>query len=85
MRRRRERLSRREVMKQMTLAGAGALLGAAPAPAAGEPPPETTRLVLRRNPTPGYACIAPQFVAEELLKGEGFTDVQYPRLAASTP
>jgi NitT/TauT family transport system substrate-binding protein len=25
----------------------------------------------------GAICIAPQFVAEELLRGEGFTDVQY--------
>jgi NitT/TauT family transport system substrate-binding protein len=41
---------------------------------AAEPPPETTRLRLHK--TPGI-CVAPQFVAEELLHAEGFTDVQY--------
>jgi len=71
---------RRRFVSGMTLAGTAAMLGVAPRPAFGEPPPETTRLVLRRNPTPGYACIAPQLMAEELLKGEGFVDVQYPRL-----
>jgi NitT/TauT family transport system substrate-binding protein len=41
-----------------------------------EPPPETTRIRLYDWSS---VCIAPQFVAEELLKGEGFTDVQYVR------
>jgi NitT/TauT family transport system substrate-binding protein len=41
---------------------------------AAEPPPETTRLRLPK--TPGI-CVAPQFVAEELLHAEGFTEVQY--------
>ena len=36
---------------------------------------ETTRL--RIPSTPGGICIAPQYVAEELLRAEGFTDVQY--------
>ena len=39
-----------------------------------EPPPETTRLRMFRSPS---LCVAPQFVAEELLHAEGFTDVQY--------
>src|SRR5262249_31476470 len=41
-----------------------------------EAPPETTRIRLYDWSS---VCIAPQFVAEELLKGEGFTDVQYVR------
>ena len=45
---------------------------------AAEPPPETTRIRLAR--TPGI-CFAPQFVAEDLLRAEGFTDVQYVRSA----
>ena len=45
-----------------------------------EEPLETTRI--RLYDWTGL-CIAPQFVAEELLKGEGFTDVQYLRDEAS--
>jgi NitT/TauT family transport system substrate-binding protein len=41
---------------------------------AAEPPPETTKLRLVHAPT---VCYAPQYVAEELLRGEGFTDLQY--------
>src|SRR5262245_2661918 len=39
-----------------------------------EAPLETTRIRLYDWTS---VCIAPQFVAEELLKSEGFTDVQY--------
>ena len=42
--------------------------------AATEPPPETTRLRLSRVPT---ICLAPQYIAETLLRGEGFSDIQY--------
>jgi NitT/TauT family transport system substrate-binding protein len=45
-----------------------------------EEPLETTRI--RLYDWTGL-CIAPQFVAEELLKSEGFTDVQYLRDEAS--
>jgi NitT/TauT family transport system substrate-binding protein len=41
-----------------------------------EAPLETTRIRLYEWTG---VCIAPQFVAEELLKAEGFTDVQYVR------
>jgi NitT/TauT family transport system substrate-binding protein len=43
-------------------------------PGATEPPPET--LSLRLYKFPGI-CLAPQYIAEELLRAEGFTDVQY--------
>ena len=46
---------------------------------AGEPPPETTRLRLIQS---GSICWAPQYVADALLKDEGFTDVQYVKFAA---
>ena len=39
-----------------------------------EPPPETTKIRIVREPS---ICIAPQYAAEELLKGEGFVDVEY--------
>jgi NitT/TauT family transport system substrate-binding protein len=48
--------------------------------ASAESPPETTRIRLDVFP---ISCLAPQFVAETLLKAEGFTDVQYIRFDAS--
>jgi NitT/TauT family transport system substrate-binding protein len=39
-----------------------------------EPPLETTTLRIGRSPS---LCAAPQFVAEDLLRGEGFTSVTY--------
>jgi NitT/TauT family transport system substrate-binding protein len=66
--------SRREFLG-LTLAGTAGLLGLKPEPLAAEPPPETTTLRLARSP--GDLCMAPQFVAEQLLRDEGFTDVQY--------
>ncbi|MGH2375972.1 MAG: ABC transporter substrate-binding protein [bacterium] len=80
------RSSRREFLGQLALGGAGALLASqAPFKAwdilglplkvwAAEPPPETARLRLIQAPS---ICQAGQFVAEELLRAEGFTDVQY--------
>ena len=66
--------SRREFLGGLVLAGAAGLLGLKPESLAAEPPPETTRIRLSRIPG---ICIAPQYIAEELLKAEGFTDVQY--------
>jgi NitT/TauT family transport system substrate-binding protein len=43
--------------------------------AGAEPPPETTRLRLRR--IRDTICVVPQYVAEDLLRAEGFSDVQY--------
>src|SRR5215216_7923791 len=67
-------LSRRRFLGGVTLAGAMGLLGWYPRTAAAEPPPETTRLRLTKLPS---TCRAPQWVAEELLAAEGFTEVQY--------
>jgi NitT/TauT family transport system substrate-binding protein len=58
----------------LTLAGTAGLLGLRPRPAVAEPPPETTKLTLVQ--VTGL-CVAPQYVAEELLAGEGFTEVRY--------
>src|SRR5207247_5504578 len=52
--------------------------GLRPDAAASEPPPETTRLRLIQSSS---ICWAPQYVADTLLRGEGFTDVQYAKLA----
>src|SRR6266850_1365844 len=69
------RWSRREFVGAAALAGTGALLGLRPESAAAEPPPETTRV---RIPwISPRICRSPERIAEELLRAEGFTDVQY--------
>jgi NitT/TauT family transport system substrate-binding protein len=55
------------------LAASGGAIGVRPVSA--EPPPETTRIRLRSQT--GSICIAPQYVAEQLLHAEGFTEVRY--------
>ena len=71
--------SRRRFLGGLTLAGTAGLFGVYPRPVAAEPPPETTTLRLALSPA---VCFAPQFVAKELLRSEGFTDVQYVRAEA---
>ena len=72
---RRERWNRREFVGGLTVAGTASLLGMRAEDAAAEPPPETTRLTIADPPI--GICIAPQFVAEDLLRSEGFTDLRY--------
>ncbi len=69
--------SRRRFLTGVSLAGAAGLLGARPTRAA-QPGLETTSV---RIASVDGICIAPQYVAEELLRAEGFTDVRYVRLA----
>jgi NitT/TauT family transport system substrate-binding protein len=59
-------------------AGAGALLGIRAERADAEPPPETKKLTLALTTS---ICQAPQYVAESLLKAEGFTDIRYAPVA----
>jgi len=84
-------LSRREFLRVAGLAGAGAVLlggcgsdqeAAAPTATipAEEPPPETTRLRLTQASS---ICLSPQYLAEEFLPAEGFTDVQYIKVASA--
>jgi NitT/TauT family transport system substrate-binding protein len=54
--------------------GAAGLFGLQCSPAAAEPPLETTRIRLAHAP---FICIAPQYLAEEFLGLEGFTDTKY--------
>jgi NitT/TauT family transport system substrate-binding protein len=67
---------RRALMQGLAAAGAVGLLGRNALSAFAEAPPETTRIRLVQT---FAVCEAPQFVAEELLRGEGFTDIQYIR------
>ena len=64
--------TRRQVLRGIGLAAAA--VGASPRAAGAEPPPETTAIRLLDHPV---LCLAPQYVAVELLKAEGFTDVRF--------
>jgi NitT/TauT family transport system substrate-binding protein len=68
--------SRREFLEGLALTSTAAVLGwqAGLGAASVEPPPETTRLRIHKGRP---ACWAPMYVAEPLLREEGFTDVQY--------
>ena len=71
--------SRRDFLGGLTVAGTAGFLGLRSHPAAAEPPPETTRL--RVMDTAEICMGTPLLVAEDLLKGEGFSDVQYVKMA----
>src|SRR5262245_43055817 len=65
--------SRRDFLAGLSAVGAASVLGSGTA-LADEGPPEVTTLRVMKQPG---VCLAPQFVAEELLGAEGFTDVRY--------
>ena len=73
--------SRRRFVTNAAVAGAAgfATLGAINRAGGGkslaaEPPPEVSTIRIDTGPV---VCIAPQYVAEELLHAEGFTDIRY--------
>src|SRR5207247_10593520 len=66
--------SRRKFVNRLTLAGTAGLVGLRPEPVVAEPPPETTRIRLVRSPA---ICISPLYLAEDLFRLEGFTEVEY--------
>jgi NitT/TauT family transport system substrate-binding protein len=74
------RFSRRRFLGGVTLAGTIGLLGLRPRSVAAEAPPETTRIRLVQIPS---ICQAPSYVAEELLRSEGFTEVHYLKKAGT--
>jgi NitT/TauT family transport system substrate-binding protein len=61
-------------VRGLALVGTAGLLGLRAEPAEADPPLETTKLRLFQTPV---TCLTPQYVAEELLYDEGFTDVRY--------
>jgi NitT/TauT family transport system substrate-binding protein len=65
--------TRRRFLTSMSMAGLVGLVDA-PLALAAEGPPETTSVRFMRTPP---LCHAPQFVVEDLLRVEGFTDVNY--------
>lgn len=86
-----ERFSRRDFLKTAAALGVsaagGALLGACgirpSSPAAAAETLETTTIRIP-NAVLVSLCTAPLFVAEDFLKAEGFTDVQYTRSTGQT-
>ena len=67
-------VGRREFLKRTSSIGAAGFFAAYHRLAAAEPPLETTKIRLVHTPS---ICSAPQYIAEELLRLDGFTDVQY--------
>src|SRR6516162_1175141 len=76
--------SRRRFLATVSAAGAACLVGARKS-LAEEAPPEITRLRLIKSRS---ICWAPQYIAEELLRSEGFNEITFfelPGGPASTP
>jgi NitT/TauT family transport system substrate-binding protein len=65
--------SRRDFLARASIAAAAGVLGPRGSLAA-EGPPEVTTIRLRRDPS---ICVAPLYIAEDLLRAEGFTDIRY--------
>ncbi len=65
--------SRRRFLATLSSAGAASLIGARDS-FAQKGPPETTTIRLAKSAS---ICWAPQYVADELLRAEGFADIQY--------
>ena len=66
--------NRRTFLSGLSAAGVFGLSSVRRSSAAGEPPPETTTVRLSAVPS---ACAAPFYLAEDLLREEGFTDIRY--------
>lgn len=65
---------RRGFIEALALTGTASLFGFGLESVSAEPPPETTRIRLVRSPA---ICIAPLYLAGELLRLEGFINVEY--------
>jgi NitT/TauT family transport system substrate-binding protein len=71
--------TRRRFLTTLSLASAAGLLHAPPSRAA-EGALETTRVRIAKI---GAICLAPQYVSEEFLRAEGFTDIRYVEVSNS--
>ena len=69
-----EHWTRRNFLKTAAVAGTGAFLGFSRRVNAAQPKADTARIRLIQIPG---ICIAPMYVAESLLRDEGFTDVNF--------
>src|SRR5947207_10307314 len=75
------RQTRRRFLTTVSLAGAAGLLRP-PAVFAAEERLETTQIRLGRA---GGVCPAPLYIADELLRAEGFTDIRFVDTAPGAP
>src|SRR5215470_5408524 len=73
--------TRRQFLSTLSSASAAGLIGAHNS-LAQEGPPETTTVRLAKI---AGICIAPQYVADELLRAEGFTDIRFVATDAGAP
>ena len=69
-------VTRRDFLAGTSALGATSLLGFARV-ASAEPPPEPPPEITRIRLNTGWGCTSPLYIAEELLRAEGFSDVQY--------
>ena len=67
-------MRRRDFVRGVGAGAAVSVLGPAHSATAADGGPETTKLTIARDPT---ICPAPMYIAEELLKTEGFREVRY--------
>jgi len=72
--------SRRRFVARVSALGGGAALNIFSKASCAEPPPDIERIRLVQAPT---YCLAPQYLAEDLLRAEGFADIQYVNTVAS--
>jgi NitT/TauT family transport system substrate-binding protein len=75
--------TRREFLRKIGLAGTAAFLGIAKDLGA-EPPPEITTLKIIYDPEIPAICYAAQYIADELLRAEGFRDIRYVKLVEAS-
>jgi NitT/TauT family transport system substrate-binding protein len=73
--------NRRRFLTSLSAASAAGFIFA-PSSLRAEPPPETTRVRLAKI---AGVCIAPQYVAEDLLRAEGFTEIAYVATSGGAP
>lgn len=69
--------SRRAILRGLSATAGAGLVGVDAQPAAAEPPPETRSIRLMKDPDVPILCYAPQYLAEDFLRIEGFTDIRY--------
>jgi NitT/TauT family transport system substrate-binding protein len=77
MRRQDANWNRRQIAGGLAAVGLSGWLGLRPSESRAEAPPETNRIRLIRDREFPVLCYAPQYIADEFLRMEGFTDIQY--------
>ncbi len=75
------RITRREFLTGASALGAASFLGL-PRTASAEPPPEVTKIRLLETPA---ICLAPMYLAQELLRLEGFSEIEYVKTTVTGP